>query len=116
MKFKLDENLPTELLGELQAAGHEAQSVYDEGLVGAADPLILEKIKEESRIFLTMDKGIGDVRRYPPNEFEGIILFRPGASGRKAVFEFVRTRLPQILALKLRGRLLVVTDKRIRAR
>jgi predicted nuclease of predicted toxin-antitoxin system len=31
MKFKVDENLPIELVGDLQAAGHEAQAVLEEG-------------------------------------------------------------------------------------
>ena len=31
MKFKADENLPIELLADLRAAGHEAQTVPEEG-------------------------------------------------------------------------------------
>lgn len=41
MKFKLDENLPVELLSTLRDAGHEADSVHDEGLVGMPDSQIL---------------------------------------------------------------------------
>ena len=37
MKFKIDENLPGELADEFRAAGHVADTVYDEGLSGASD-------------------------------------------------------------------------------
>ena len=37
MKFKIDENLPAELAADLRAAVHEADTVHDEGLTGAAD-------------------------------------------------------------------------------
>ena len=35
MRFKLDENLRVELLDDLRAAGHEADGLRDEGLIGA---------------------------------------------------------------------------------
>lgn len=35
MKFKLDENLPVDLVSDLRQAGHDADSVPDEGLTGA---------------------------------------------------------------------------------
>src|ERR1017187_4656021 len=38
MRFKLDENLPVELVTDLRDLGHDADTVADEGLRGAADP------------------------------------------------------------------------------
>lgn len=116
MKFKLDENLPTELLTDLRAAGHEAASVPEEGVAGASDSILLERVRQEGRILLTMDKGIADVRAYPPEDYAGIILFRPRASGRGAVLAFVRRHLRAILQVDLAGHLLVVTDRSIRLR
>ena len=66
MKFKVDENLPAELLSDLRAAGHEAETVPDEGVAGAPDSILLERVRSEGRVLLTMDKGIADVRNYPP--------------------------------------------------
>ncbi len=77
MKFKIDENLPAETAADLRAAGHDAESVADEGLGGSPDPPILERTKREGRVFFTMDKGVADIRRYPPAEYAGIVLFRP---------------------------------------
>lgn len=116
MRFKLDENLPVELLADLRVASHEAETVADEGITGAPDSVVLERVRSEGRVLLTLDKGIGDVRIYPPEDYAGIILFRPPTSGRGAVLDFVRRHLPSILHTDLPGHLLVVTDRSIRVR
>ena len=33
MKFKIDEDLPAEVTADLRAAGHDADTVFDEGLL-----------------------------------------------------------------------------------
>jgi predicted nuclease of predicted toxin-antitoxin system len=114
MKFKLDENLPIELLTDLHGLDHDADTVQQEGLSGSPDPPILERVQD--RVFLTMDKGIADVRAYPPKQYPGLILFRPRTSGRQAVLDFVRQHLPVLLRADLAGHLLVVTERGIRIR
>ena len=52
MKFKIDENLPGELCHDLAQLGHEAQTVFDEGLTGAADRVIVASANRERRILL----------------------------------------------------------------
>lgn len=94
MKLKLDENLPIEILPELRQAGHEADSVYDEGIAGAPDPIVLATAKKEGRVLFTMDKGIGDIRAYRSEEYLGIVLFRPPASGRSTALAFVAPPRP----------------------
>jgi len=116
MKFKIDENLPIELLNDLHAAGHEAETVSSEGLTGAPDLLILEKVRSEGRALLTLDKGIADVRTYPPEHYAGIILLRPPSSGRGTVLSFARRHLPVLLGIDVAGHLLIVTDRNIRIR
>ena len=116
MKLKLDENIPVELIDELRGAGHDGDSVQNEGLAGAPDPLILDRARAEKRVLLTLDKGLGDLRAYPPNQFSGIILLRPPSSGREATLSFARQHLPSLLAQDLAGRLVVVTDRGLRWR
>jgi predicted nuclease of predicted toxin-antitoxin system len=116
MKFKVDENLPAELLDDLRVAGHEAETVSDEGLTGAPDAVILENVRREGYTLLTMNKGIADVRAYSPDRYAGIVLFRPSTSGRGAVRAFVRRHLPTILQIDLAGHLMVITDRSIRVR
>ena len=45
MKFKIDENLPIEIVDEIRGLGHEADTVIDEGLKGFVDPEILAAAK-----------------------------------------------------------------------
>lgn len=116
MNFKLDENLPVEIIADLRLAGHQAHTVQEEGLAGASDPIELEKARVESRVLLTLDKGIANARVYVPANFAGIILFRPRTSGRGAVLTFVRRHLPVLLQADLAGHLLVVSEAGIRTR
>lgn len=116
MNVKLDENLPAELCASVRELGHTADTVFDEGMVGAQDADLLARARDEGRVLLTMDKGIGDVRVYPPNQYAGIVLFRPPTAGRNAVAAFVRQHLPTLLQMNLVGHLVVVTEHRIRMR
>lgn len=116
MKIKLDENMPAEIAAELREAGHDAETVPEEGLGGTADTPLLERAASESRIFVTLDKGIADVRKHPPNRFAGLILLRPGSTGREAVAAFARQHLPMLLQEELTGRLVIVTKTGIRFR
>jgi predicted nuclease of predicted toxin-antitoxin system len=116
VKFKIDENLPSELAADLRDLGHEADTVFDEGLVGAKDPVLIAVVASENRILLTLDKGIANLQQYPAEQHSGVVLFRPVRSGRRVVLTFIRERLPDLLELDLRGRLTVVGPTRIRVR
>lgn len=116
MKFKIDENLPAEVAADLRAAGHEADTVSDEGLAGEPDSVIMARVQTETRAILTLDKGIADVRVYPPDRYASIILFRPRTTGRSATLAFVRQHLPGLLQASLSGHLFVVSETGIRVR
>ena len=85
-------------------------------LMGAKDPILVEVVASEDRILLTLDKGIANLQQYPAGQHSGVVLFRSVRSGRRGVLTFIRERLPNLLALDLRGRLTVVGPTRIRVR
>jgi Domain of unknown function (DUF5615) len=116
VRFKLDENLPVELLDDLRAAGHEADGLRDEGLTGAADDVVLDLVRRERRVLLTLDKGIANVRAYPPKSHAGIVLFRPPAAGRGTTLLFVQRHPASLFERELSGRLLVITEHGMRLR
>ncbi len=116
MRFKVNENLPAEVAVELRLHGHSAETVVGEGLAGVADPAVVEVARAEDRVLLTLDKGIANLLRYPKGAHSGVVLFRPGSVGRRAVLAFVKGHLPSLLSLDLKGRVTVVTDTRIRIR
>lgn len=115
MRIKLDENLPSELLTELRAAGHDAESVFTEGLTGAADGTVMQAAQREERVVFTLDKGIGNSHFYPPEDYCGIILFRCPTRERGAVLNFIRRHLAALLNREVAGDLLVVSRVRIRS-
>jgi predicted nuclease of predicted toxin-antitoxin system len=116
VKLKLDENLPVEIADDLRLAGHDVHTVFDEGLSGADDTVLMAAVQRESRAILTLDKGIANVQRYPPQDYAGIVLFRPPGAGRGVVLDFVRRRLGSTLPLLVAGALVVVSERSIRVR
>jgi predicted nuclease of predicted toxin-antitoxin system len=116
MRFKVDENLPQELASDLAEIGHDAETVVTEGMAGVADSRLVETARHEGRILLTLDKGIADVRMFPPTASPGVVLFRPNSMGRGQVLLFVRRHMPDLLKLELQGRLVVVAPGGIRFR
>jgi predicted nuclease of predicted toxin-antitoxin system len=85
VKLKLDENLPLSLKPRLARRGHDVDTVPDEKLQGAEDPRVLSAAADEGRLLLTLDRGFGDVRRYPPGSHGGIVVIRPADGSRDAV-------------------------------
>jgi predicted nuclease of predicted toxin-antitoxin system len=116
VKFKLDENLPVELVTDLRGLGHDVDTVGDEGLRGAADPAVVDAAFAAKRILFTLDEGIANLQCYPIQQSGGVVLFRPNSTGRGAVITFIRQRLDKVLEMDLSGRLTVVGPSRIRFR
>lgn len=76
MKIKLDENLPASAAAILQAAGHDVDTVISEGLTGAPDPDVVAAANAAGRILISLDRGLGDIRTYPPGSHAGIVVLR----------------------------------------
>jgi predicted nuclease of predicted toxin-antitoxin system len=66
LKFKIDENLPTEYAPILREAGFEADTVSDEKLSGAGDSVLSERCRAEDRVLMTLDLDFANVQAYPP--------------------------------------------------
>ena len=77
MKLKLDENIPRDAVVAMRRRGIDADTVVDEQLAGATDPAVLDAARAEGRMLVTLDRGFGDVRRYPPGTHAGILVLRP---------------------------------------
>jgi predicted nuclease of predicted toxin-antitoxin system len=58
LKFKVDENLPTECAPILREAGFEADTVSDEKLSGADDSMLSERCRAEDPVLMTLDLGL----------------------------------------------------------
>jgi predicted nuclease of predicted toxin-antitoxin system len=76
VRFKLDENPPASATTILQAAGHDVDTVIAEGLTGAPDPDVVVAATAADRILISLDRGLGDIRTYPPGSHAGIVVLR----------------------------------------
>ncbi|MGH9152952.1 MAG: DUF5615 family PIN-like protein [Acidimicrobiales bacterium] len=93
MRIKLDENIPAAAAGVATDLGHGADTVVDEDLAGAPDADVLAASTVERRLLVTLDRGFGDVRAYPPGSHAGIVVLRVDAQDASTVTEAVRSFL-----------------------
>lgn len=116
MRFKVDENLPQEVVDLLRAAGHDAHSVHQERLVGAVDQRIAEVLQAEGRALITLDLGFADVRAYPPASYSGLVVLRLTQQDKPHVLKIVGRLVPSLATEPVIGRLWIVDEDRIRIR
>jgi predicted nuclease of predicted toxin-antitoxin system len=76
VKFKLDECIDVRLVVLFVDAGHDAQTVYSEGLCGVHDKEIHASCIKERRILITQDMAFSNPFVYSPLPTEGIIVIR----------------------------------------
>lgn len=114
MRFKVDENLPVEVAQELRASGHEADTVDEEQLAGASDQKIAEFVRIERRALLTLDVDFGNLKRYPPSEYPGLVVLRLHSQSKRSVLQVVRRVLSRLDQDRLEGCLWTVDETTIR--
>jgi predicted nuclease of predicted toxin-antitoxin system len=114
MKFKIDENLPIEAALLLKGDGHDAVTIMEQNLSGTPDPNIAEVCRRERRALITLDTDFADIRKYPPNNFFGLIVLRLKKQDKPHVTS-VLNRLSKILPKEpLERHLWIVEEGRIR--
>ena len=113
---KLDENLSRSHADLLRAAGHDADRVTDQGLSGAADPVVWQRVQAENRFFITLDLDFSDVRQCPAGSHAGLLLLRPRSNSRAAVTEVLERVLRDYPLAALAGCFVVADAAHTRIR
>ena len=116
LKFKVDENLPTEAAELLANAGHDALTVGDQGMVGESDSNIAAVCQREGRAVVTLDLDFADIRTYPPGDYPGIIVLRLARLERPRVLSLLQRLLPVLDREPLAGKLWIVEETSVRVR
>lgn len=116
MLFKVDENLHPDVAEALRQQGHDALTVFDQGLRGHSDEGVADVCQNEARALVTLDLDFADVRYYPPQDYPGIIVFRMTDQHCAAMLQFVNRFLPLLATTPLVGHLWIVEENRIRIR
>ncbi len=116
MKFKIDENLPSDTAEVLIAAGFDAMTVGQQDLNGAPDPAVASACSSEGKVLVTLDVGFADIRAYPPGSHPGIVVIRPSSQDKATVMGVITRLLALFRTEPLEGKLWVVDDNRMRIR
>jgi predicted nuclease of predicted toxin-antitoxin system len=116
LKFKVDENLPTEAAELLVSAGHDAVTVRDQRMVGQPDTNVATVCQQEQRVVVTLDLDFADIRAYPPADHAGIIVFRLTLLDKFHVLSVLQRLLPVLEREPLVGKLWIVDESSVRVR
>ena len=115
MTFKLDENLGTKTKRLFLAAGHDVQTVRDQGLSGCSDERLYELCCAEKRCLVTLDMDFADVVRFPPAESKGIVIIRlPKNPNFTLLQQLIQQFLQALTQMSVGNRLWVIEAGRIR--
>lgn len=116
MRFKIDENLPSETAALLTAEGHDALTIHDQQLVGQPDPRIASVCIAEQRALVTLDLDFADIRAYPPGDYPGIVVLRPRTQAKQYVMALMTQLVPLLSAEPLAGNLWILQENGLRIR
>ena len=116
MLFKIDENLHSEAAELLRAAGHDAMTVFDQGLRGHSDRQIADVCRNEQRVIVTLDLDFSDIRKFPPPDYAGIIVLRLLDQSRPSILRALEQVLPLLTVEPLVGYLWIIEENRMRIR
>ena len=114
MKIKLDENFDARLVPLLSADGHDVDTVRSEGLSGKDDEAIYAASRTNGRVLITLDLDFSNPFHFPPDETEGIIVFRVQRPVLPVIQATLVSVLPQLKTQPLKGMLWIIEPGRIR--
>lgn len=115
-RFKIDENLHPDLASFMRQYGHDVVTVWDEGLSGTSDENLAHVCREEGRVLVTLDLDFADIRTYPPEEHQGLIVLRLNSQDRRHVLDVFSRIVPLLEKEALATRLWIVDEQSVRIR
>lgn len=116
MRLKLDENIPTGASGVAADLGLDADTVADEGLTGSSDVDVMAAATREGRFLVTLDRGLGDIRLYPPGTHPGVAVLRLDSQDAASTMAAIRTFLARDDLDQFAGCVVVVRRNLVRVR
>ncbi len=114
LKILADENIAPSVTAALRKEGFNVFSIYEEKFSGVSDEEILKLAKKEKRIVLTHDKDFGNLIHQPGLFHGGVILLRLRNQSPQNVISFLITFLKKIKTGKIKNRLVVFQEGKIR--
>ncbi len=116
MHFKLDENVPLKLINLIEKQGHEAGSVFSQKISGITDAELLSTCKKEKCTLITLDNDFTNIKAYPPESHEGIIVIRIKGQGAKSVTQAFENFINKFDIKRSKKNLIIIEKEHIRIR
>lgn len=116
MRLKVDENLPRDLADELTRRGHDVDTVLDEQLGGRKDPVVVQAATDDERTIITLDRGVGDIRSFPPGSHAGVVVLRPVSQDPVSILTLVDRLLDAHELEEFSRCVAIVEPQRVRVR
>lgn len=116
MKFLADMNISPKTVAFVQALGHEATHLHEQGLQRMPDPAILVKAREEGRVLLTHDLDFAELVAASGAKLPSIVIFRLRSMRPERVNERLRAIVAEQLGVLERGAIVSVSEAQIRVR
>lgn len=113
-RLKIDENLHPDVAAMFGNLGHDAVTVWDQGLRGTPDATLAQHCLAEGRALVTQDLDFADIRTYPPETFPGLIVVRLAHQDKASVVDTLRRLVPLLENEPLHNHLWIVDEQSIR--
>jgi predicted nuclease of predicted toxin-antitoxin system len=112
MHFKVDENLHVEIAALLRDRGHDALTVFDQGLRGRSDRDLANFTQSEGRVLISLDLDFSNILMFPPEKYPGLIVLRLWKKSRSVVRRIVNRVIDHLDKEPLTGRLWIMDCRR----
>ena len=96
--------------------GNDVATTVEEGLGGCPDPAVAAAAQAEGRMLITLDRGLANIRSYPPGSHPGMIVLRIPDQRTDRVLDALRRLLFRGPLEDLAGCNVVVEMGRLRVR
>ncbi len=113
-RFLADENIALRVVEALRKEKFDVLSVFEEKLSGASDEKLLKLALKEKRIILTHDKDFGNLIHWLHRSHSGVILLRFKNQSPQNVIQRLVPFLKKIKPNKIKNRLVIFQEGKIR--
>lgn len=114
MRFKVDEDLPSDVAQIMRDAGYDAASIVEQKMTGEKDGRIWEHVQLEGRCLVTADKGFAILAMRHSTHHQGLILFRLPRESRDGYIALSRRLVTSGKLRDIPGNITVVSPESIR--
>ena len=114
LKIFADECIPVDIINTLREYGFDVITAFDEKLNGKTDEEIFKFVLKSKRVFITLDRGFGDIFRFDISKSFGVIIVLIKYMDKNQMKKVITSFLCQCKENDLNGRLIIIAKKRIR--